>query len=264
MRFGTLTSDNISRLLESHRIGWRVRAYGSVGSTNETARRLACEGAPEGTLVVAETQTAGRGRRGNVWQSPQGGLWFSFLLRPGIAAGRAGGISVLASIAVARAVREASGLAATIKWPNDVFTSKGKLAGAMATATADGGLVVGIGINVNLDENALPRLEFYQATSLLLEAGRRFDRAALLALVLSEFEDRYFRYTGGEPDALIEEWRDLSVALGEEVVAVVAGEEIRGTVFGLEGDGGLVLRLADGRHRKLLPAGDVTLSVRSR
>lgn len=256
-----LRSEDIEPLLEDHQIRWAVHAYGSVASTNDTARRLAEGGAPEGTLVIAETQTAGRGRRGSAWESPPGGLWFSVVLRPGMPPERASGISVVAGISVARAVAEASGLPARIKWPNDVFVSGGKLAGAMVTTAGEGGLVVGVGINVNIAEEALPSLEWYRATSLLAETGRAFDRAALLALTLGHFEERYLAYRGSGPETLTDEWRELSLVLGEEVVAVVAGEEVRGTVFGLEDDGGLVLRLPDGRHRKLAPTGDVTLSV---
>jgi BirA family biotin operon repressor/biotin-[acetyl-CoA-carboxylase] ligase len=257
-----LRSEDIEPLLEGHRIRWVVHAYGSVASTNDTARRLADGGSPEGTLVIAETQTAGRGRRGSIWESPPGGLWFSMVLRPGLPPERASGISVVAGVSVARAVAEVSGLPARIKWPNDVFVSGGKLAGAMLTAVGEGGLVAGVGINVNIERDALPSLEWYRATSLLAESGRAFDRAALLALVLRRFEERYIAYRGPDHEGLIDEWRELSLVLGEEVVAVAGGEEVRGTVFGLEDDGGLVLRLPDGRHRKLAPTGDVTLSVK--
>jgi BirA family biotin operon repressor/biotin-[acetyl-CoA-carboxylase] ligase len=258
----TLTEESILPLLRGNRIAWRVHAYGSVVSTNDTAKRLAESGAPEGTLVLAETQTGGYGRRGNVWESPPGGLWFSFVLRPHLPPDRASGLSVVAAIAVARVAVEDAGLDARIKWPNDVFVGGRKLAGAMVLSAGEGTVVVGVGANVNVTEDELPDLGYYEATSFVRETGRTFVRARLLARVLSEFEDRYFAYRGPEHAQLIEEWRALSLVIGESVTVVAGDETLDGTVFGLEDDGGIVLRLADGSHRKLLPTGDVTLSVR--
>jgi BirA family biotin operon repressor/biotin-[acetyl-CoA-carboxylase] ligase len=257
-----LTEESILPLLQDHRIAWRVHAYGSVVSTNDTAKRLAESGAPEGTLVVAETQTGGYGRRGNVWESPEGGLWFSFVLRPHLPPDRASGLSVVAAIAVARVAIEDAGLDARIKWPNDVFVGGRKLAGAMVVSAGEGAVVVGIGVNANIPEDELPDPGYYEATSFAREAGRSFARAALLARMLTEFEGRYFAYRSPQHARLIEEWRALSLVIGETVTVTAGEETVDGTVFGLEDDGGIVLRLADGSHRKLLPTGDVTLSVR--
>ncbi len=257
-----LTEDTILPLLCDRRIRWRVHAYGSIVSTNDTAKRLAISGAPEGTLVVAETQTGGHGRRGNVWESPPGGLWFSFVLRPHLPPDRAGGLSVVAAVAVARTVIDLVGPSARIKWPNDIFVGGRKLAGVMVVSAGEGALVVGVGVNANVPERELPDPKWYEATSLLREAGESCDRAALLARILAEFESRYFAYRGPGHAELMEEWRRLSLVIGEAVTATVGDETVQGTVFGLEDDGGVVLRLADGRHRKLLPTGDVTLSVR--
>ena len=248
---GPLTADALSPLLRMHRIRWQVHAYGSITSTNDAAKRLSDAGAPEGTLVVAEVQTGGYGRRGNAWESPPGGLWFSFVVRSHLPPERASGLSVVAAVAVAGAVNDAFDLGARIKWPNDIFVEGRKLAGAMVSSAAFGALVVGVGLNANLSEDALPVLPWYEATSLERETGEPVDRARLLAMILGRFEDRYFAYRGPEHEALMDEWRELSLVLGEEVVATC----------GLEDDGGLVLRLADGRHRKLLPTGGVTLCI---
>ncbi len=259
---GPLTADSLSPLLRMHRIGWQVHAYGSVTSTHDAAKRLSDAGAPEGSLVVAEVQTGGYGRRGNPWESPPGGLWFSFVVRSHLPPERASGLSVVAAVAVARAVNDSFDLGARIKWPNDIFVGGRKLAGAMVSSAAFGALVVGVGLNANVPEGALPELPWYEATSLERETGGPVDRARLLAEILARFEDRYFAYRSPEHEALMAEWRELSLVLGEEVVATCGDERIEGTVFALEDDGGLVLRLADGRHRKLLPTGGVTLSVR--
>lgn len=257
----TLTEDAILPLLRDLRIRWQVHAYGSVASTNDAVRRLAESGAPEGTLVVAETQTAGRGRRGSTWASPPGGLWLSFLLRPHLPPERASGISVVVAVAVARTVIEECGVCARIKWPNDVFVEGKKLAGAMVASVGEGGLVVGVGLNANVPEDQLPELSWYEATSLLRETGQRVDRATVLARMLAAFETRYFSYRSPDHAELLNEWRELSLVIGESVTAMVGNESVRGTVFGLEDDGGIVLRLVDGSHRKVLPTGDVTLSV---
>jgi len=243
------------------RIHWKVHAFGSVGSTNDIARRLAHAGAPEGTVVLAERQRRGRGRRGSVWVSPPGGLWFSLVLRPHLAPERAAGLSVVAAIAVARAARGAAGVAARIKWPNDVLVSGRKLAGAMAERAGSGALVLGVGLNLNLGPEELPALEWYEATSLAREAGRRFMRAELLALIVREFEPRYFRFRSSDHHTLVEEWRELSLVVGEQVVVTREGREIQGTAHGLDDDGALVLRLHDGRQERVLPTGEVTLRV---
>ena len=258
----TLTEDTILPLVRDLRICWRVHAYGSIVSTNDTAKRLAVACAPEGTLVVAETQTGGHGRRGSTWESPPGGLWFSFVLRPHLPPDRASGLSIVAAVAVAQTVIGFAGVSARIKWPNDIFVGGRKLAGVMVVSAGEGALVVGVGVNANVPECELPAPKWYEATSLLREAGESCDRAALLARVLAEFESRYFAYRGPDHAELMDEWKRLSLVIGEAVTVTVGDETVLGTVFGLEDDGGIVIRLADGKHRKLLPIGDVTLSVR--
>ena len=256
-----LTDDTIAPLLRDLRIKWQVHAYDSVISTNDTAKNLALQGAKEGTLVVAETQSGGYGRRANVWESPEGGLWFSFVLRPHLPPGRASGLSIVAAVALARTTNDLFDIGARIKWPNDVFVAGRKLAGAMVLSAGEGVAVVGVGVNVNVPREHLPDPGWYEATSILQESGGEVSRAELLAHFLSGFESRYFAYRSPDHAQLISEWRELSLVIGESVSATVQDETVRGTVFGLEDDGGIVLRLADGSHRKLLPTGDVTLTV---
>jgi BirA family biotin operon repressor/biotin-[acetyl-CoA-carboxylase] ligase len=263
MRPGSLTADTIRPHLPEGRIAWAVHAYYVLGSTNDVARRLADGGAPEGTIVVAETQTGGRGRRGRVWHSPEGGLWFSLVLRPHLPPERAGGITIVAAIAVAQAVREAASVDVRIKWPNDVYVGSRKLAGVLVESTGEGTLVVGIGLNVNVPEGDLPRDDECHATSLSSEARRTFDRAELLGRILGEFEPRYFAYRSPAHPGLVDEWRELSLIYGEEVVVTRGDARFEGTVFSLEDDGGIVLRLRDGRHEKVLPIGDVSLTLRT-
>lgn len=256
-----LTEDEVRGQLPRGRIAWAVHAFGTVGSTSDVAQRLAASGASEGTLVIASTQTKGRGRRGGVWQSPEGGLWFSLVLRPHLPPERANGLSIAAAIAAARAVRDSGGVDARIKWPNDVHVGGRKIGGVMLESAGGGAYVLGVGVNVNIDREALPRPRWYEATSILAETGRRIDLAWFLGRLLREFEGRYFRYRRPDGGALIDEWRELSIALGQQVVVGRPGEVIEGTVFGLLDDGSLVIRAANGRHESVPPIGDVTLEV---
>lgn len=193
-------------------MSWRVRAFGSVGSTSDVARRLAAAGAPEGTVVVAGTQWAGRGRRGDPWHSPRGGLWFSMVLRPGLPDDDAHGVCAAASLAVSRAVRVAAGVPAEVKWPNDVLVGGRKVAGVLVEGGRAGNYVLGVGINVNVPADEMPVAAGYEATSLEREAGRRFDRAELLGAFLSEFEPRYIALKRGGVAAIAGEWRTASSA----------------------------------------------------
>ncbi len=245
----------------SRRIAWRIHSFGKVGSTNDVARRIAQGGAPEGTIVLAETQASGRGRRGSAWHSPEGGLWFSVVLRPHLTAERAGGLSIVGALAVARAAGDAAGIATSIKWPNDVVVDGRKLAGIMVETGGNGALVVGVGLNVNVAPEDLPDLEWYEATSLLRETGRTFVRGALLARIAREFETRYFLYKSPDHHELVEEWRELSVVFGQQVRVTARGKILEGTVHALDDDGGIIVRLPAGAQEKVLPIGDVTLTV---
>jgi BirA family biotin operon repressor/biotin-[acetyl-CoA-carboxylase] ligase len=256
-----IAEGEIREHLPSGRIEWTVHAFGTVASTNEVAQRLAAAGAPEGSLVIAATQTRGRGRRGNRWESPPGGLWFSLVLRPHLPPEEASGLSVVAAVAVARAARDVARVDARIKWPNDVHVGGRKLGGVMVESAGEEALVLGVGVNVNIPPDELPEARWYETTSLLAETGRRIALAAFLGRVLGRLETGYFRYRGPDRGELVREWRELSLVLGEQVVVGRGGEVIEGTVFGLEDDGSLVVRLADGRHERVLPIGDVTLEV---
>jgi BirA family biotin operon repressor/biotin-[acetyl-CoA-carboxylase] ligase len=255
-----LTADALRRFLPGHRIVWAVHAFGSVASTNDVAVRLARSDAPEGTLVVSGVQTAGRGRRGSRWESPEGGLWMSFVLRPAFETKRRPGVSLVAASALARTLHAATGLAVRLKWPNDVFVEGRKVAGAMVRTAGDA-LVVGVGINVNVPADDLPRGPRYEATSLLRETGRTWDRARLLGRFLDGFERRYEDYAGRNASRVMDEWRGLSLVLGELVSIAGGGFSYEGSVVGIEEDAALVVRLPDGRQQRVPPLGDVTCAV---
>lgn len=257
---GPLTADELGRILPVRGIEWTVHAFGSVGSTNDVAVNLARSGAPEGTLVVASVQTAGRGRRGEPWESPEGGLWMSFVLRPRLEASRRPGISLVSATAVARALHAISGLPVRLKWPNDVLVGGRKIGGVMVESAGDA-LVVGMGVNVNIPPDDLPRPRWYEATSLLRETGRLWDRAELAGRIVDAFESRYEAYTGAGRDRVLDEWRRLSLILNEIVSVAGGGLTFDGTVVGIDEDAAVIVRLPDGRQVRVLPLGDATLRI---
>lgn len=243
-----------------------VRVVERTGSTNADLLARAAEGAPEGSVLVAEEQTAGRGRMGRAWASPpRATLTFSVLLRPSenrgpgaVPPARYGWIPLLAGVAVARAVREVTGLDARLKWPNDVIIGGRKLAGILAERSG-GAVVLGAGINVNTTVAELP---VPSATSLAVEGAHGADRHRLLIAVLGELEQWYLAWVGsvlpGDPDAsgLREAYRRHCDTLGRPVrVELPGGAVLPGRALDVDGEGRLVLRTAEGE--RCVSAGDV-------
>jgi BirA family biotin operon repressor/biotin-[acetyl-CoA-carboxylase] ligase len=201
-------------------MGRRVQWVESTGSTNDTAARLAESGAEEGTIVVAEAQTAGRGRHGRVWFSPAGaGLYVSVIVRPG--AGMfsdehpAALLTLTSGVAIAEAVRAVTGLPAHIKWPNDVLIGGRKLAGILTEAAVQAGALqfVIVGFGVNLQRAAYPPQLASRVTSIEAETSRPPDRAVILAAILATFGERYADLRAGRFDAILAAWRQLAVSM---------------------------------------------------
>jgi BirA family transcriptional regulator, biotin operon repressor / biotin---[acetyl-CoA-carboxylase] ligase len=242
-----LDANALSRTLVRPGGLWRsVTATGVTGSTNADLLAAAAGGAPEGSVLTAEAQTAGRGRMGRSWQSPPGAaLMFSVLLRPDVVPpARRGWLPLLAGVAVAAAVRDLTSLGAGLKWPNDVLIGGAKLAGILAEQSS-GAIVVGAGINVTTQRAELP---VPAATSLALEGAADTGRPELLAAVLTGFERLYLAWTRapspGDPDAagLREAYRRHSVTLGRWVRAEFpGGSAAAGTAIDIDPDGRLLL-----------------------
>lgn len=229
-------------------------------STNDVAADLARRGAEDGTVVIADEQTAGRGRRGRSWQSPpRRSLLCSLILRPPLAAQQAGRLTMLAAVAVARAIRH-MGLPAELKWPNDILIGGRKVGGILAETEIIGDrllhAIVGIGINVSLTAADLARISA-QATSLTIEAGRRVSRWRLLRLFLAEFQARYRVIGSDHGQSVFAEWASLLHTLGREVTVVLDGGAVTGVAEAVDADGALLLHRADG-HRLRVTVGDVS------
>ena len=221
-------------------------------STMLEVERRAREGAPEGTVVVAEEQTAGRGRRGRAWESSaRAGLWWSLLLRPQVPADRLGWLPLVAGLGVARGIVQSTGITAELKWPNDVVVADRKLAGILAERLADGAVVVGVGINVDQEADDLPE----GGTSLRM-LGSEPDRASVLVAVLSSVAEAYRQWRAGAE--VRGEYAAISATLGRDIRADLGDRTIEGRAVGLGSSGELIVSLADGTEQAL-SAGDVTL-----
>lgn len=246
--------------LETELLGGRVFCYDSIDSTNEEAKRRALAGAPSGSVFVAEQQTGGKGRLGRSWASPAGtGLWFSVLLRPGILPLRISVTTLLAGLAVGRAVRSLTGCEAKIKWPNDIVIGSRKVCGILTEMTAEIDrvefVVVGIGVNVN--NTAFPEAIREKATSLRLESGTAVRRIALLQNILLQFETLLKRNAESDP-AFWEEYKACCVSLGHRVGFTRRGVPARGTAVDVSPRGELIVLLPDGT-RETVTAGEVVV-----
>ena len=268
-----LVASTIRQGLYTHVVGRRILYYPELKSTMDEAARLAGEGAEEGTAVIAERQSAGRGRQGRSWVSQPGNLLFSILFRPDMA--QLPFISIIGGLAAARAVRKITGLDPRIKWPNDLMLDGRKAAGILAESAIVGDsvcyAVLGIGVNIALnpaDREQIAPLHPEQtsphhpelvegATSVNAAAGREVNREPLLRQLLLDLDDLYIRLGRGESP--IAEWRGLLDTTGRRVTAMSGNDAYIGVAEGVDDTGNLLLRLDDGTV-VTLTAGDVTLS----
>ncbi len=250
-----LTPLEIRPLLNTHDIGQVVHWSEELGSTNDRAKELAEEGAEHGEVVVAETQTAGRGRRGRSWASPgRKNLTFSVVLRPDLPPARAPELTLVASVAVCEALRQA-GVDARIKWPNDVLASGRKIAGILTELAADPDrvqwVVLGVGVNVNARAEDFPADVRGEATSILLERGQAAPRALFAAACFTALEDWLDRHAEDGFAAIRDEWKRRSATLGREVSVKVDAREIVGVAEDLDAGGALLVRTETGLERIL-------------
>lgn len=252
LSLGSITSN-----LGTSFVGQRVLYYSRLGSTMDATRQEARHGAAEGTVVIADEQTSGKGRMKRTWLTPAGNIALSVILYPRLAS--LSYLVMLASLAVARSIEAVTGLKTQIKWPNDVLINGKKVCGILVESDVRGGQVhyaiVGIGLNVNLKPGDFPGIQ-PTATSLSNESGRRISRLALVRHLLIELERLYLTLPEGK--SIYEQWRDRLITIGQPV-RVTSGEGImEGTAEAVDPDGSLLLRHPDG-HLTRIVAGDVTL-----
>ncbi|HEY3863441.1 MAG TPA: biotin--[acetyl-CoA-carboxylase] ligase [Verrucomicrobiae bacterium] len=244
-------------------VGREIHVFQETTSTNDVAARLARGGAEEGAVVFAESQTKGRGRLGREWLSPAGkGLWFTVLLRPNKSPQETTQLTVAAATALARAVKHQTGLAPEIKWPNDILIRGRKIAGILTEMRAEldrvQDVLLGIGIDVNLDADDFPPALRGIATSLKIQSGQKVNRSELAVEILRELDRDYHELTEGRFERLAEQWEAGCTTLGRLVAIRVGDRVIRGRAESLGEDGALLVRGAHG-HLERIIGGDVTL-----
>ena len=258
-----LSPAEVRRGLRTRIMGQRLILLERTGSTTDLAWREAQAGAPEGTVILAEEQTHGRGRMGRRWHCPPGtGLLMSLVLRPELGVEQGSLVTVTAAVAVTDALRESLRLPARIRWPNDIMIRGRKVAGILVEGRSLAGraaFVLGMGINVNATlADFGPELSS-AATSLAVETEGTLDRATVARWVLLALDRWYGTLRGGDYGCIAREWRRLSSTLGHRVVLSENGREYRGRVLDLSLEDGLIVRLDSGLTRVFHPA-TVTVS----
>ena len=246
--------------LEDRIIGHRIHHYDMIGSTMDEARRLASEGALEGTVVIAEEQTAGRGRFNRAWVSPRGeNLSFSVILTP--PASDLPYMNMAATLAVARTIADCSGLRPTIKWPNDVRVDGLKISGILIETAIESKdavcAIIGIGVNVNFDPSLYAEIADI-STSLYRETGQRLNRTPVLRTLLEHFDDAYAAARTGE--SLTADWSAMLDTLGRTVSLRSQHDTIEGIAESVDEQGNLLVRQSDG-SLYTATAGEVTSQV---
>lgn len=241
--------------------GCEIYYFDSIDSTNTKAKELAEEGHPSGTLVVADRQTAGKGRRGRSWESPTGiGIFMTLMLKPEINPNNASMLTLVAAMATTRAIRRVTGVPAMIKWPNDIVMNGKKVCGILTEMSAQfdyiNHIVIGIGINVHNED--FPEEIAKTASSLYLESGQYIHRASLIEAFLEEFEDVYAEYLKTEDmEGLQKEYDAMLVNRGRQVRVLDPKEPFEGKAMGITKKGELIVDTWE--SRKLVSSGEVSV-----
>jgi BirA family biotin operon repressor/biotin-[acetyl-CoA-carboxylase] ligase len=253
-----LFPSEISTHLITRILGKKIYYFECLSSTMDLAAELALKNAPEGTVVIAESQSRGRGRLGREWFSPRHkGIYFSVILRPKVAPLQAPVFTLLSAVSVCEAVKRASGLDAQIKWPNDLLLENKKIGGILTELNAEMDevrfVVIGIGINVNNEAKSL----LPHATSLKEEAGLALSRVSLLQEILRALEENYLVFQKRLAGPVLEKWRLHNQTLGRRVKVSAHRHHIEGEALDIDSDGSLLVRSDSGLVEKVA-CGDVT------
>ncbi|MDO8727574.1 MAG: biotin--[acetyl-CoA-carboxylase] ligase [Candidatus Methanoperedens sp.] len=240
--------------LKTSMIGKNIHYFKETESTNTLARNMAGS-VDEGTVVIAESQTGGRGRMGRKWISPEGGIWLSVILKPKMQPLHAPRITLLAGVAVAKTIRE-FGLQAKIKWPNDVLINGKKVCGILTEIGAETDsiqyVVVGVGIDANVDTETFPEEFRDSSTSLKNELGYDINRVDFVQKLLIELEALYLKFQNEGFSSIMEEWRMMSATIGQWVKITTQSRILYGEAVGVDSDGALILETDEGRLEKIV------------
>lgn len=257
-----ITRAELESSMDSDWAGSNLMYYDSTDSTNTRARQLAEEGAPHGTLVVADSQTAGKGRRGRRWEAPVGtGIWMTLILRPNIEPQNASMLTLVAAMATAEAIRSQTGLEAVIKWPNDIVCGGKKVVGILTEMSTEAEwiryVIVGIGINVNIE--GFPGELGKTATSLKLELGRSVKRSPLIVAVMKAFEKYYGLFeASGDLSGMADTYNLWSANTGRQVRVLDPAGEYQGEALGIDSQGALLVKCSGGEVKSVI-SGEVSV-----
>ncbi|OLS03145.1 biotin--[acetyl-CoA-carboxylase] ligase [Tissierella creatinophila] len=257
-----LTLQEIENNLSTEFIGRNIYYYDTMDSTNKEAKRIASL-EDEGTIVISEEQADGKGRLGRNWVSPKGkGIWMSIILKPDVEPVKVGAITLLGAASVFKGLKKMN-IVSEIKWPNDILISEKKVCGILTEMSAElnmiNHLIMGIGINVNLDEVDIPDELKEKATSIKIEQKKEIDRKLLLANILNEFEKLYIAFKDdGNVSKAIEICRENSVSIGREVRVIRGREERIGKALDINDRGELIVEFDDGKTESIF-AGEVSV-----
>jgi BirA family biotin operon repressor/biotin-[acetyl-CoA-carboxylase] ligase len=244
-------------------VGWKIHYFDEVGSTQRVAAEMAEAGAAEGTVVVAERQTAGRGRLGRSWHSPAGvNLYATIILRPRSPSSEVARLSLVAGVATAEALATVAPDLVALKWPNDVWLKGRKAGGIIAEAVTDSAqrlscVLLGIGLNLNLVADEIPEELRDKATSVRIATGRRCDRIAIAAALFNRLDSRYMEAEAEGFAAMRDEYEKYSALTGKRVTVINGAARTNGRVTGIDADGALMLATDSGSSRVL--AGEVSV-----
>jgi BirA family transcriptional regulator, biotin operon repressor / biotin---[acetyl-CoA-carboxylase] ligase len=256
-----LIADEIRSRLAARLIGRKVLCYPQLASTNLTAMEQGEAGAAEGLVVLADQQTAGKGRLGRRWESPaEVNLYLSILLRPAMPPWEVPRLTFLSAVAAARALQQVAGLEVQVKWPNDLLVHGKKIAGLLNEMSAESDavhhVVLGLGLNLNMTAEQFPAELRYPATSVLLETGATVSRLEVVVSLLEQFDRLYGEFLEHGMEPVRQAWQELFAMRGR-TVRVESGQGSRtGVVAGIDEDGALLLQLPSGELERVL-AGDV-------
>ncbi|MFI5303908.1 MAG: biotin--[acetyl-CoA-carboxylase] ligase [Nitrospiria bacterium] len=258
-RYDKLRTELILQSLRTQYIGKEIIYFESTDSTNIRASLLGEKGCENGTLVVSETQTNGKGRLGREWFSPQhSNLYFSILLRPSISTQILGWISLASGVALSKGINSYTGLESRVKWPNDILVKGKKIGGILIETHIEGSrlshLVLGVGINVNMTH--FPKAIATLATSIKKELGHPIQREPLMVHLIEGIERQLEALYHTGPESLADEWKLLSDTIGQEVSVTIGEKAIQGRAIDIDPYGALILKKSDGETTRIL-AGDV-------
>ncbi|MBO7719545.1 MAG: biotin--[acetyl-CoA-carboxylase] ligase [Methanosphaera sp.] len=247
----------IKRNLSTKYIAHNIHLYEEVTSTNDIAKKFVDNNAPEGTVIIAEQQTAGRSRsKRNDWASPEGGIWMTMILKPDVTLLEASKLTIVTGVAIAKTLHDNFDLDAGIKWPNDIMIGNKKICGILTEAVTDyddlKAVLIGIGIDVNINQKDLPKDLQDITTTVNEESSEDIKRAEIMKVFFSIFEEYYEEFKEGKFKHIIGEWRRLSSTTGNRVKVYKDGKAMIADAVGIDNQGALIVELDDGSLEKII------------